>query len=158
MHIERPQRVRHTYTQQLCAPPQEVFPLLCPVREADWIPGWDPLLVLSESGVAEEDCIFVTPGEPEDAVWIVSRHDAENHRLTMYKVIPGVTVTRLDIALTAGGTAGTRATVSYEHTALGPRGEELLHGFTAEHYREFMEEWEERLNHHLRTGEVLISA
>ena len=29
------------FTQQLVAEPSAVFPLLCPVREADWIDGWD---------------------------------------------------------------------------------------------------------------------
>ena len=37
MHILTPTRVAHTYTQHLVAPPKAVFPLLCPVREADWI-------------------------------------------------------------------------------------------------------------------------
>src|SRR2546427_13050450 len=33
-------RVTHEYTQTNDAPPEIVFPLLCPVREADWVPGW----------------------------------------------------------------------------------------------------------------------
>ena len=60
MNIRPPNRVTHTYTQRLVAPPAAVFPLLCPVREADWIDGWNPLLVLSHSGLAEPDCVFVT--------------------------------------------------------------------------------------------------
>ena len=59
MKIAAPNRVRHTYVQKLVASPAEVFPLLCPVREADWLDGWDPLEVWSRSGVAEPDCVFV---------------------------------------------------------------------------------------------------
>lgn len=44
MKIVKPNRVSRTYTQQLCAEPEEVFPLLCPVREADWIEGWESRL------------------------------------------------------------------------------------------------------------------
>jgi hypothetical protein len=33
-------RVTHTYTQKLDATPERVFPLLCPVREAEWADGW----------------------------------------------------------------------------------------------------------------------
>ena len=55
MRIEKPKRVTRTYTQGLAGTPEVVFPLLCPVREADWIDGWDPVLVASETGVAEAD-------------------------------------------------------------------------------------------------------
>src|SRR5687767_1583920 len=47
MRIAAPNRVAHTYTQSLLGDPASVFPLLCPVREADWIDGWDPVLVAS---------------------------------------------------------------------------------------------------------------
>lgn len=35
-----PQRVKHSFTQSIKGTPEQVFPLFCPVREADWIPGW----------------------------------------------------------------------------------------------------------------------
>lgn len=35
MEIREPVRARRTYTQSLLAAPDQVFPLLCPVREAD---------------------------------------------------------------------------------------------------------------------------
>lgn len=61
MRIEKPNRVTRTYTQHIQAAPDAVFPLLCPVREAERIPGWDPVAVFSESGFAEVDCVFRTP-------------------------------------------------------------------------------------------------
>lgn len=39
---------------------EELFPLFCPVREADWIPGWDSELIYTDSGLAEDNCIFKT--------------------------------------------------------------------------------------------------
>lgn len=155
MNIERPRRAEHTYVQSLSAPPSVVFPLLCPVREADWVPDWDPRLVLSESGAAEEECIFITPGEPAESVWVVTHHDARSHRLTMYKVTPGSTVARLRISLAADGEERTHATISYQYTALGPAGEEFLDEFTDEWYLEFMRRWETALEHYLETGEKL---
>ncbi len=53
MKISRPNRITRSYTQSLVAPPEKVMPLLCPVMEAEWIDGWDPVLVLSDSGVVE---------------------------------------------------------------------------------------------------------
>jgi hypothetical protein len=77
--IRPPVQVTHTYTQALEGPPDEVFPLLCPVLEAEWVPGWTAPLVLSDSGVAELDCVFTTPdpaASPEvEAVWTVLQHD-----------------------------------------------------------------------------------
>ena len=153
MNVQEPHSVRHSYVQLLEAPPEAVFPLLCPVREADWIPGWKPRLVLSRSGVAEEGCIFVTPAEPADAVWIVTRHDPAGKELEMVKITPSSTVTKLEISLAADGADRTHATVAYEYTSLGPDGDELLAGFTPEWYVGVMEDWERSLNHYLRTGE-----
>lgn len=68
MNITRPYRARRTYTQRLVGAPDTVFPLLCPVREADWIEGWDPVWVASNSGVAEPDCVFVTQAASTDVL------------------------------------------------------------------------------------------
>lgn len=63
MKVTKPNRIKHSYSQILCAPPDAVFPLLCPVEEEKWVPGWKPAFVISSSGVAERDCIFQTAGE-----------------------------------------------------------------------------------------------
>ena len=39
---------------------ERIFPLLCPAREADWIPGWDSELIYTKSGYAEDKCVFRT--------------------------------------------------------------------------------------------------
>ena len=97
MKIIPPRRASHTYVQQLCAPPERVFPLLCPVREADWIEGWDPVFVASASGLAERDCVFVTASGGQEAIWTITRHEPERGFVEMVKVTPGVTVCRLTI-------------------------------------------------------------
>ncbi|HEY9023518.1 MAG TPA: hypothetical protein VIP05_04390 [Burkholderiaceae bacterium] len=155
MKIVQPNRVTRTYTQHLMAPMEAVFPLLCPVREADWIPGWDPSLVVSSCGVAELDCVFVTASaQGADAIWTVTRHEPHAGFVEMLKVTPEVTVCKLTIQLhpTAGGC---KADVTYAHTSLGPRGDELVASFTEDHYRRFMQEWEAQLNHYVRHGTAL---
>ncbi len=155
MTIEPPVRVRRTYRQHLDAPPDRVFPLLCPVREVDWVPGWEPSLVLSASGVAEADCVFVTPGEAGEAVWVVTRHDASAHVVEFVKVTPGHTVGRIRVQLHPEGPQQTAAEVTYQYTALGEKGEAFVRGFTEAAYADFMRAWERQLNHYLRTGEKL---
>jgi hypothetical protein len=154
VNIRPPNRVTHTYTQRLVAPPAAVFPLLCPVREADWIDGWNPLLVLSHSGLAEPDCVFVTDSRPYDAVWFITRHEPERGFVEMIKVTPDVTACKLTIRVRAAG-AGSEADVTYSHTSLGPQGDLFVASFTAEFYVQFMREWEERMNHYLVHGTAL---
>ena len=154
MRIAKPVRATRTYTQLLVAPPERVFPLLCPVREADWIAGWDPPLVISGSGVAERDCVFTTRSEPHDAIWYVTRHEPGNGFVEMVKITPGLTACRLTIQLRPAP-RGCEADIAYSHTSLGPAGDELVAAFTEDYYRGFMQDWERRLNHYLREGTAL---
>ena len=148
MKIISPHRATRTYTQTLVGTPSEVFPLLCPVREADWIEGWNPPLVVSSSGVAEPDCVFTTTALPSDAIWYITRHEPESGFVEMIKITPEVTACRLTIQLRAAAT-GSQADVTYLHTSLGPRGDEFVASFTEEFYRGFMRDWEARINHFL---------
>jgi hypothetical protein len=154
MSIRPPNRVTHVYTQRLVAPPAKVFPLLCPVREADWIAGWHPLQVFSYTGVAEPDCVFVTDAEPHDAVWYITRHEPEHGFVEMIKVTPSVTACKLTIQV-RDAAGGCEADVTYSHTSLGPQGDVFLATFTAEYYVQFMREWEERVNYYLVHGTAM---
>lgn len=151
MIVKKPVRTSHSYLQKLNGDIQTVFALLCPVRETDWVNGWNPELVLSESGLVEKSCVFVMPGQPEPSVWIVTGRDEVRFTVSFVKVTPRFVVTEIDIRLEecSGGTA---AEVSYSHTALGPSGEAYVEDFSEEDYRAFMTEWEEELNHYLEHG------
>jgi len=157
MEIRQPNRAVRSYVQRLVAPPSQVLALLCPVREADWIEGWDPRVVYSTSGLVERDCVFVTAASPQDAVWMVTRLEPEAGIVEMVKIAPEVTacILRIVVEPAPGGSA---ATVTYSHTSLGPQGDEFVAAFTEEFYRGFMEDWERRLNHYLGTGKRLASS
>ena len=144
--------------QALSGTPDQVFPLLCPVRELDWAPGWTTDWVISDSGVAEQECMFQTPA-PADAnnpsVWIITRYAPQAFEVEMYKVTPGHTVGKLEISLLPQGSNSTHGFISYEFTSLGPVGDEFLKEFTASWYEKFMQGWERAMNHYLKTGELL---
>jgi hypothetical protein len=155
---QRPNRVKHSYTQSVSATPDNVFPLLCPVREHDWAPGWSTDWIISGSGLVEQECLFQTPpkaGAKDASIWIVTRHDPSAYEVEMYKVTPGQTIGKLAISLTEQGRTETRAQISYEFTSLGPDGDAFLDNFTTEWYEKFMQGWETAINHYLRTGEQL---
>ena len=155
MRIAAPNRVTRSYTQRLVAEPSRVFPLLCPVREADWLERWDPTLVLTHSGVAERDGVFTTSDAGRESVWYITRHEPEAGFVEMIRITPGVTATRLTIEVRAAA-GGSEATVRYTHTSLGPQGDAVVAAFTEEHYAHFMRDWEARLNHYLTTGRPLL--
>lgn len=150
MEIKKPVRVTRQYTQHLLAPLQVVFPLLCPVRETEWVAGWDPEVVFTISGVAEPDCVFLTRDDSRCAVWILTRYDPAAGRLEYLKITLDVTACKISIALEPGADKTTEATIAYTHTALGPEGEMFVQSFTSAHYTAFMQEWERALNAYLQ--------
>ncbi len=154
MQITKPKRASHTYRQRLLATPDQVFPLLCPVRESEWAVGWLPERVISASGVAERDCVFITSDDHGTGIWYVTRHEPENLFVEMLKIVPDVTACRLTIQLSPD-TSGCLADVTYTHTSLGPAGDDFVATFTSEYYKSFMEAWENELNHFLTTGRRL---
>ena len=158
MNVDPPIRVRHAFTQQLNAPAEQVFPLLCPVREADWIEGWDPDVVYTTSGLAEPDCVFVTGAGAERAVWTITQHEPATGRVAFVKVIPDTTVTHIRIRVSPIDNDRSSAVVEYQLTALGPAGEQAVREFTDERYTAFMRLWEDRLNHYLAVGQLLRSS
>ncbi len=155
MRVEKPNRVSHSYTQHLNAPPPAVFDLLCPVRETDWVNDWRPKLVLSDSGVAEPGCVFITPGIPEDALWLMTEYDRETFKLEIIKVIPAVVIGRITIALHPDGEDACTADITYAYTSISDHGDRALEEFTDEHFNGFMKVWEKELNHFLKTGAKL---
>lgn len=154
MIVSKPNRATRSYKQRLVAPPARVFPLLCPVREADWIEGWEPQAVFSESGVAEPDCVFLSDSDAGHSIWYITRHEPENGLIEMLKITPAVTACKLTIQLRPAA-SGSEATVTYSHTSLGPAGDAFVASFTEEHYLQFMHDWELRMNHYLTHGTVL---
>jgi hypothetical protein len=157
MKVVIPKRVSHTYTQLLSAAPEKVFPLLCPVREADWLDGWDPVLVASRSGVAERDCVFVTAAGASEAVWYITQHQPDVGFVEMIKITLGLTACRLEIRVSPAP-GGSHAEVTYTHTSLGPDGDAFVDSFTADAYLQFMQNWESRFNHYLQHGTALRDA
>lgn len=158
MQVQKPYRVSRSFTQHLCASADQVFPLLCPVREREWVKDWRPKLVISESGVAEPGCIFVTPGIPEDALWLMTVHDPVDHRLEIIKIIPGMVIGTINVALAADDESACTADITYAYTALSDHGKRALDEFTEEHFKGFMKTWESELNHYLKTGARLESS
>jgi hypothetical protein len=154
MKIIKPNRIIRSYTQHLVAKLSTVFPLLCPVREADWIDGWDPISVFTYSGAAELGCVFTTASNPSNDIWYITRHEPSNGFIEMLKVTPMITVCKLTIQLQPTD-KGSDAIITYSYTSLGHEGDVFIESFTEEYYRKFMQTWESCINHYLVHGKAL---
>jgi hypothetical protein len=152
-------RRSHQHTQLNDAPPERVFPLLCPVRESEWVPGWKYRLIYSESGVAEDGCVFTTPNESgPETVWVVTHYDPANLRIAFAWVEPQLVATQLRLSLAPAPGGKTHAHIRYVYTGLSPEGNAAVERYTPEWFAQKMQGWETAMNHFLRTGKLLEAA
>lgn len=154
MEIVKPNRRGYSCEQLWEAPPEKTFPLLCPVRETEWVPEWAPRRVVSTSGVMEPGCLFVEPAEPYDAIWVLVGYE-EGRWIDLYRTAPGVTVSRFTIRLEPVDGGRSRAELFYQHTSLSEDGDEVVDAFTAERFNEEMGHFEAAINHYLTTGRMI---
>jgi hypothetical protein len=151
------QRVVHEYTQINEAPPEIVFPLLCPVRELDWIPDWRYRLIYSQSGVAENGCVFATPNDSgRETVWVVSEYNPGEFHIAFVWVRPEMVASQLHIKLTARETSKTSAHIRYAYTGLSSAGNEEVGRYDKKWFGDKMRKWEAAINHYLLTGSKLL--
>ncbi len=156
MQAFRARRIIQTYTWEIPAPPDQVYPLLCPVREYEWIPGWSCDLIYSDSGVMEDNCIFKTsfPGEGEE-VWVVTRYEPESHRFQVVRFIEGSRVIRVDVSLSSADGVSTTLVWAQTITALNDAGNEYVDTFSEEAHQARMSLLGTMLAHFCRTGKML---
>ncbi len=130
------------------APPQEVLPLLCPVREAAWLPGWKAEILHSHSGLAELGCVFrTTDPDGTPRIWTLSR--LEPGELQFVQFVPDHAVIRLDIGLRAGEGGTTRAAWRYEVAALDPGPDPWFESYAPAPFQARMDRLAHCLNAHL---------
>lgn len=115
--VRATRRVVH-HESKIGAPVERVFPLLCPVRESEWIDGWSCRLLHSHSGFAEKGAIFTTDFRKEGiSIWTVSRYEPDR-AIEFVVVFPGSHVLTIDIGLEPVGPAATRLLWTCAFTSL----------------------------------------
>jgi hypothetical protein len=126
-----------------------VFPLLCPVREYDWIPEWECTMVYSESGVAEMGCVFLTDFEGRGVeTWMVTRY--EPPVLIEFCRTAGATrVCHLRVAVDDHGDGTSTLTWTYTHTGLDERGQAWVQAYDADRFATEMDGIEDRMRRYL---------
>lgn len=148
-------RVEKRYTMTLCADPETVFPLLCPVREYEWIEPWACEMIYSETGVAENNAVFKTnfPQQGGEEIWVVCRYE-KNRAIEFIRLAPELKVNRLNILLAAAEDT-TLATWAQTYTGLSESGNQWIRNLTDDIFITEKAAIEKMLNHYLKTGTML---
>ena len=147
-------RVVHEYEELINAQCEEIFPLLCPVREYEWIPQWRCDVIYSDSGLAEKGAVFITDYDNHFGreVWVVFSYRVNEkigfvrtgkHRTTLYEIF-----------LQTHGN-GTKIRWRQEITALDSVGDELVTAFNQSRFEAVMVPLNRMLAHYLETGQSL---
>ena len=150
-----PRRITRETEMIINADPQRVFPLLCPVREYEWIEPWRCRMHYSESGVAENNCIFETdfPYNGGRETWIVSHYE-KDQAIEFVRFTPDEKITKLDIRLDTAAAGGTRLLWRKIYTGLSPAGNQVISAM-ADNFEPEAKRLARMLNHYLTTGRML---
>lgn len=149
-------RAIREFVQTDNAAPEKVFPLLCPVREAEWVPGWEYRLIHSTSGFAELGCVFTTPNDDGSATtWMTIEYEPAR-RVGFVWVWPKMVAARLRFELEPAS-GKTHLHARYEYTGLSEKGNAEVERYTGEWFAGKMKKFEAALNHYLTTGKMIAA-
>lgn len=154
----RGERTVDRHTQTIHASPDRIFPLICPVREAEWAQGWNGKPVFAASGFAEENGVFATEhgGENEPTIWLITRRDPLAHETEFVYFIPGRQVVRLAIGIKPIGEDRSNVDITYIRTGISDEGNAMVsQAQRSGAFEKTMKEWEDAMNHYLTTGRLL---
>jgi len=135
--------------------PDAIFPWLCPVRESEWVEPWRCTMIYSDSGFAEQDCIFQTefPQDGPRDTWVVSRH--ERPTLIEFVRVNARRAIRYTITLCSTAEGTTHAEWRQVLTGLDADGDAMIGSLSEPDFRARMGALEGTLNHFLTTGRML---
>jgi hypothetical protein len=146
-----------SYRQTSAASVAEVFPLLCPVREKQWLDGWDYRMIHSESGLIEANCVFATPNDDgTETIWLVTEYDSQNYKIAFARIHPGQNTVHICIELTDMNSNNTRVDIQYTYTALSTKQIHFIENDLEKEFIGSMQWWEKAINHYLQSGQMLM--
>lgn len=132
-------------------PAEQVFPLFSPLGEKAWAPDWSPELIHPPDISWAEGLIFRTTGQAGDAIWIVTRLEAQVRRVTYHRVEGAHLVVRVDVRCQELADDVTRVVVAYLFVSLSAEGDEIVAAMSREGYEEKMRQWKRWIDERRRS-------
>lgn len=136
---------------------EEVFPLFGFWEEKKWAYGWNPKLIYPEKPIMQEGTVFTTESAFEDEAsynWIVSKFIPEQY-MAEYTNSTKNRIWVIKVQCESIANNKTSATVSYTYIALNKKGIECNQIALNEIFNNDLKDWEQAINHYLKTGETL---
>ena len=152
----RSKRISRKYIQINAGQPDKVFPLLCPVRESEWLPHFKAKVIYSSTGISEDGAIFQTTHDDVTITWIITKYNP-NSLIEMMYIIPNIRIVRINIQLVNHDKEHTETTIRYTKTGLTERGNAEVEKFTEERFNQQMKHWEKAINFYLIHGKIIPS-
>jgi hypothetical protein len=154
--VNEKKRLVREYRQVLCGRKEQIFKLLCPVREKEWLSGWDYTMIYSESGFAEKGCVFETDNDFGKYQWIITKHDIDNCEIQFVKFVYDKLVVIIDLNLFDGDNCESYCDIKYTFTIIDEAlVEKINRENTQEVFEKHMKLWENSINFFIENGEIL---
>ena len=129
---------------------EEVFPLLCPKREEEWIPGWECETVWSHSGYNEAGAIFrTTKPYGTELFWTTLQYDVSRRIVDFLITAPHLYMFRFQIVISENAEGSLRLTFTQVFTSISEAGSAFLKRYQSESFAERLERLAEFMNRHL---------
>lgn len=136
----------------------EVFPLFSPKGEEKWVSGWRPEYIYPETGDFVENMVFKTKSankSEQSYYWILAYLNTELYR-AIYTVNTPNRAWAIKVQCTMFDQFKTIAIITYTYTALNNIGEKLNRDALDKMFRLELKDWEEAINHYIKTGQKLV--
>jgi hypothetical protein len=135
---------------------EDVFPLLCPKREEEWIPGWECETLWSKSGYNEEGAIFRTlKPYGTELYWTTLQYNIGRRIVDFLITAPRLYMFRFTIEVSES--EGLLAiTFTQVFTSISEEGNTFLKRYEDEDFQGRLKSLQEFMNRYLedlRTGE-----
>jgi hypothetical protein len=129
---------------------EEVFPLLCPKREEEWIPGWECETILSNSGYNEEGAIFrTTKPYGTELYWTTLQYDLNKKIVDFLLTAPRLYMFRFKIEINAERDGVLVLTFTQVFTSISEEGNTFLNRYRSEDYEARLKSLGEFMNCYL---------
>ena len=141
------------------APINIVFPLFGPIEERKWADGWDPIVIHPVEGHFEEGMVFKTraTNKQEDwYYWVLSCW--WEFVIIQYQIHSANRVWTIFIECQSTTKTSSTMKITYNYTGLNEIGDLLNNEALNEMFTSNLKDWEQSLNHFIKTGKCLKSS
>ncbi|MCP4131062.1 MAG: hypothetical protein GY754_08790 [bacterium] len=157
-------REQESFSINIKASADSIFPLACPVEEEKWIHGWDYNMIFSISGKNENNCIFSEemsaghvqgPEKAESTFWNTTLYNKKDS-VVHFLLVRSLTVSKLEITMKETGSGETEVIWSMTMTAVSEEGNSLFDETVKGRMKLMLGFLANSLKHYCETGTMLV--